>query len=436
MLTKVIKPSTLDGIKRLARSLKIERNIQHTLALDLAAQAAGFQNFRHARNELRTEPKTKHPPLGHCIFLTAYWKDREESGRETLAIWLSAPWSDLITPHQFQNHRALKNFLAEGPDHLARQYVHSTQTEARRSVCSAARTMQFMDATKLRPSKSHSRAYPKGRSINAIPGCDHYSIWYDRETKRYLFADEPYEKAANSRIIEREQWAQQHGFVIVKPKWAGMYAPDIGSRLYLIADSIKGIPLQPIAAALDKLPTPIVESTWSGESAPMLPLYVSPGTLAKAVIAKNEPKTPRRSNSERNSVGYVRAFVGPQRRPKARMSIEMHAEVGRLLKSVLLDTDHRKGVYNRVNAIRSELDEWVQQEYSHAELPNEQFFELYYRDSGSTLSRSLTETKRKQHMESLAQVKKILSEHYPDCPPLRVLLKKTDAAIKSLQNWR
>jgi len=33
------------------------------------------------------------------------------------------------------------------------------------------------------------------------------------------------------------------------------------------------------------------------------------------------------------------------------------AEVGRLLKSVLVTTYHRKGVYNRVNAIRSELDE-------------------------------------------------------------------------------
>lgn len=435
MSSEVIRPSTLDGIKRLAKSLKTERGIQHVRALDDAAQKAGFQNFRHASNMLRTAPKPERPP--HRIFLTAYWKDREggASGRETLTIWLFAPWSDLITPLQFQNHRALGNFRAEGPDHLAREHLLRTQSEARRTVCAAARALHFMDATKLRPSKSHSRAFPGGRSSNAIPGRDHYSIWYDRETKRYLFVDEPYEKAVESKVQEREAWAKQHGFAIVKPEWTGMYAPDVGSRLYLVADETKGIPLQPVASALDKLPAPIVENAWDGESAPMMPFFASPGTIAKAATVRDKPQTPRKSNGQRNSVGYVQTFVGPQRRPKGRMSIGTHAEVGQLLKSVLAATYHRKGVYNRVNAIRSELDEWTQREYNHAELPNEQFFDLYYHESGSTFSRSLTEAERKGHAESLAKVRKLLGEHYPDCPPLRTLLKKVDAALKSLQSW-
>ena len=392
------RPSTLDGIKRLAKSLKAERSIQHIRALDDAAQAAGFQNFRHASNVLRTAPKPERPRLGHCVFLTAYWKDRESgvSGRETLTIWLSAPWGDLITSLQLQNHRALVNFRAEGRDRLAREHLQRTQSEARRAVCAAARTLHFMDATKLRPSKSHSRAFPGGRSSNAIPGSDHYSIWYDRQTKRYLFADEPYEKAVEGKGQERETWAKEHGFAIVKPEWAGMYAPDGGSRLYLIADGTKGIPLQPIVAALDKLPSPIVEAAWDGESAPMTPFFVSPGTIAKAAAAKDKPKTPRKQSSQRNSVGYVQTFVGPQRRPKGKMPIEAHAQVGRLLKSVLKDTYHRKGVYNRVNAIRSELDEWTQREYNHAELPNEHFFDLYYHESGSTFSRALAEAEARR----------------------------------------
>lgn len=438
MSSEAIRPSTLDGIKRLAKSLKTERGIQHVRALDDAAQAAGFQNFRHASNVLRNPPKPERPRSGHRVFLTAYWKDREggASGRETLTIWLLAPWGDLITPLQFQNHRALASFRTEGPDHLARAHLLRTQSEARRAVCAAARALHFMDATKLRPSKSHSRAFPGGRSSNAIPGRDHYSIWYDRETKRYLFVDEPYEKAVESKVHEREAWAKQHGFAIVKPGWTGMYAPDVGSRLYLVADQAKGIPLQPVATALDELPTPIVESTWDGESAPMTPFFVSPGMIAKASAEKDKPNALRTpSSSQRNSVGYVQTFVGPQRRPKGRMSIGTHAEVGQLLKSVLAATYHRKGVYNRVNAIRSELDEWTQREYNHAELPNEQFFELYYHESGSTFSRSLTDAERERHDESLAHVKKLLGEHYPDCPPLRSLLKKVDAAAKSLQSW-
>ena len=437
MSSEAIRPSTMDGIKRLAKSLKVERGIQHTQALNAAAQAAGFQNFRHAGNVLRAAPKTERSRPGHRVFLTSYWKDRDGggTGRETLSIWLSVPWGDLITALQLQNHRALVDFRAEGPDHLAREHLQSSQSAARRAVCAAARALHFMDATKLRPSKSHSRAFPGGRSSNAVPGRDHYSIWYDRQTKRYLFADEPYERAVEGKEQERETWAEEHGFVILKPEWTGMYAPDVGSRLYLIADETKGIPLEPIAAALNKLSSPIVEAAWDGESAPMTPFFVSPGAIAKTAAAKDKPKAPRKQNGQRNSVGYVQTFVGPQRRPKGRMPIEAHAQVGRLLKSVLKDTYHRKGVYNRVDAIRSELDEWTQREYNHAELPNEQFFDLYYHESGSTFARALAEADRERHVQSLAHAKKLLGEHYPDCPPLRSLLKKVDAAVKSLRDW-
>jgi len=437
MSSEAIRPSSLDGIKRLAKSLKVERGIQHVRALDDAARSAGFQNFRHASNVLRggAEPERLRP--GHRVFITVYWKNREAGGdgRETLTIRLSVPWGDLITPAQLENHRALVHFRAEGPDHLARKYLVQSQSQARRAACAAARALQFMDATKLRPSKSHSRAYPDGRSSNAVPGQDHYSIWYDRDSKRYLFADEPYELAADSKAAERTVWAQRHGFVIAKPAWPGMYNPDGGSRLYLIADAEKGIPLESVAAALDNLPEPIVEETWNGESAPTVPIFVSPGTIPKAEAAREKPQERRKPSSQRNSVGYVQTFVGPRRRPKGRMPIEAHAEVGRLLKSVLVDTFHRKGVYNRVDAIRSELDEWTQREYNHAELPNAQFFELYYQGSGSTFSRSLPAAERDRHVGSLTQVKKLLVGHYPDSPPLRSLLKKVEAAINSLQSW-
>lgn len=70
-----------------------------------------------------------------------------------------------------------------------------------------------------------------------------------------------------------------------------------------------------------------------------------------------------------------------------------------------------------VSMIRSELDEWAQHEYNHDEVPNEQFFNLYYRESGSTLLRVLAEADR----ESLIQVKELLGEHYPDCSSTRLL---------------
>ena len=292
-----------------------------------------------------------------------------------------------------------------------------------------------MDATKLRPSKSHSRAYPGGRPINAVPGHDHDSIWYDCDSKRYLCADEPYERSAERRAAERAAWAEHYGYAIVKPAWPGMYFPEGGSRLYLIADAENGIPLEPIAAALNKLTKPIVEEPWEGESAPTVPILVSPGTTAQAEVERAKPRGPRKPSGQRNSVGYVQTFVGPQRRPKGRMPIECHAEVGRLLNSVLVDTYERRGVYNRVNAVRSELDEWVQREYTASELPQEQFLELYYHGSGSSFPRSLPAVDRDRHVDSLTQARKVLIGHYPECPPLRSLLKKVDAAITSLRSW-
>jgi Domain of unknown function (DUF5623) len=438
MSSEAIRPSTLDGIKRLAKAIKGERGIQHLSALEDAARSAGFQNFKHARNVLTKGPERTHTRPGHRLFLTVYWRDKDSDsrGRETLTVWLGTLWSELITPAQMDHHRALTHFQQEGPDHLARRDTLQSQSQARRAICAAARTLQFMDTTKLRPSKSHSRAFPAGQSSNAVPGRDHYSIWYDRESKRYLFADEPYELAVAGRAAERTAWSVRHGFDIAKPSWPGMYNPDGGTRLYLIADAAKGISLAPIVAALNRLPVPVVEADWDGESAPFTPMFVSPGTIARNQAAAQAPTGARKvTRGPRSTVGYVQTFVGPQRRPKGRMPIEAHAQVGKLLKSVLVASFNRKGVYNRVNGIRSELDEWTQREYTHAELPSEQFFDLYYHESGGSFARSLSPDQRAIHVGSLERAKQILTQHYPDSSPLRALVKKLDAAVVSMQSW-
>lgn len=432
MSKEAIRPSSLDGIKRLAKSIKAEKGTQHTQALDEASRAAGFQNFRHASNTLRSPHQAEHKER---LFITAYWKDRDNGtrGRETLTVWLSARWEELVSPTQLRNHRALMALRGEGPDHLSVDRLRFTQSEARSSVCAAARTLQFIDATKLRPSSSYSRIFPKGNLSNSIPGMDHYSAWYDPASKRYLLADEPYENAVEDIAHEREAWGTNHGYAIAKPKWAGMYAPDIGSQLYLIADIKKGIPLPPLEAALKGLPSPTVESDWSGESADSIPIFVSPGTSAKASEPKK--KSAKKPSTKGNSVGYVMSLVGPSHRPNARMPIEAHEEVGRLLKGVLLDTYNRKGVYKKVNAIRCELDEWTQREYDEAALPSERFFNIYYRESGSSFAKALTDLAKQTHIDSLDKAGEILTTHYPDSTPLRSIMKKLAAAKKSLASW-
>jgi hypothetical protein len=272
-----------------------------------------------------------------------------------------------------------------------------------------------------------------------VPGEDHVCVWFD-EQKRYLIADEPYEQAAEQRRADRANWCERYNYVSAKPSWPGMHNPHGGTRLYLLSSEDNGVPLGPIVDVLNRLPASPSELDWKGESAPRIPWFVSPGTVAKAqaeAAAQEKSKQERRKPSgERNTVGYHRTLVGPQRRPNARMPIETHAEVGRLLKEILAVTYLRKGVYNRVNTIRSELDEWTQREYDESELPQEEFLSLYYQDSRPPRDmRSLGDEDRARYVSSLNHVKGTLVKHYPDCAPLRAMLKRADAAIASIQTW-
>jgi hypothetical protein len=442
MSNESIRPSSLKGISRLATSIKREKGITHLQAMDEAARRAGFQNLRHAQKSLKGRIATGSSP-GFRIFLTAYWRDNQAgtSGRETLAIELSAPWTDLLTSAELRSARGLGAFRPEGPDHLAARHVLRSQNGAREAVCHAARTLQFVAATRLRPSSGYTRAYPKGNSENRVPGQDHVCVWFD-DQKRYLIADEPYEPAAQRSRAKRDAWCLSNGYAELKSPWPGMHYPkgEDGTRLYLLSNRSNGVPLETIVAALDRLPAPYSASDWAGESAPRLPYFMSPGTIAKAeaeAAAKEKAKqAPRKPSGPSNTVGYIWTLVGPSRRPNARMPLDAHAEVGRLLKSVLAVAHHRKGVYSRVDAIRSELDEWAQREYNRAELSDDRFFGLYYREAPPpTFPRSLSPQERTCHANSLVAVKETLAKHYPDCAPVRSMLKRADAAIASLQSW-
>lgn len=278
MTSKSIRPSTMAGLKRLAKQIKIAERSSHHAALDQAARAAGFENFRHAQRTLPDQDKPRIVAT-YTLYLTAYWHDRQAgtSGRETLAISLGAPWSELLTREQFYSARGLGGFQTEGPDHLSRRHVARSQESAREAVCHAARTLQFVDATRLRPSRGSTRAYPSNKASNPMPGQDHAGVWYDSE-KRYLIADEPYEKSVEHQRAERDAWCRRHGYEEMKCSWLGMHNPFGGTRLYLLSSAAKGVRLQPVIEALNRLPEPYSAADWKGESAPRYPYFVSPGT--------------------------------------------------------------------------------------------------------------------------------------------------------------
>lgn len=437
MLSYSVIPSTLGGIKSLAKDIKRSTlGLKHAAALDQASIKAGFQNFRHAQNVLKYPAKKP----SFELYLSACWRDKTNgtAGQEILVIQLSAPWEKLVSRVQLGHDRHLRRMRPEGPDHLSVKPLCSTQQSAKKDICGAARSFQFIDATKLRPSGSRSRVFPGGDGEKSIPGMDHWGAWFDPESGRFLLTDEPYEPTVARREEERRKWARKYGVAVERAGWPGMYAPQLGSKLYLVSSLEHGVPVAPILSTLERLPQPVAVEEWTGQSVPYVPPFISPGTLQQQIEVKTkakEPRTPAKPGTRRASVAYSGLFVGAQRRPAGKMSLEAHEEVGTLLGSVLSISFHRKGVENKLNEVRSELDEWVQREYDDSELSLVQLNDLYYCHIDRTYPKHLGAEEIVEKTACLLKAKSILSENYPDCRPLLKVLEKLDKANRSLLSW-
>ncbi|MES1973345.1 MAG: hypothetical protein V4472_12880 [Pseudomonadota bacterium] len=276
MSEKSVRPSTIDGIKSLAKSIKRDKGIKHSEALDCAAQAAGFSNFTHATRELGDKPR-------HFLWITARWFDRatKERGQETLKVGFDRPYAELVSPSQARSDRYLGNVRADAPDHLVILSMSENVDLARRHVCEVARTLQFIDATGLKPSDAR-RPYPKGRFDNRVPNQDHASVWWDPVHRRHVLADEPYVRPEDPISEERLAWAKRYGWEIVKPAWGSIYWTDGGCWLFLMTDRAKGPSLKPLADALEKAPKPVAAKRWTGFSGAYHAAVDTPGTRAGA----------------------------------------------------------------------------------------------------------------------------------------------------------
>ncbi|MCU6453057.1 DUF5623 domain-containing protein [Sphingomonas sp. A2-49] len=427
MPEKTIRPSTIDGIKSLAKSLKRDKGIKHNEALDLAAQAAGYSNFTNANREIGGQTR-------RYIWITARWFDRANKarGQETLKVAFVRTYGELVSPSQAANDRYLGNVRAEAPDHLVILSMSEDQELARRRVCEVARTLQFIEATGLKPSDSR-RTYPKGRFDNRVPDQDHTSVWWDPENCRHVRADEPYVRAEGSISGERLAWAARHGWEIVKPAWGSMYWTDGGCWLFLMADRSKGPSIASFADALQRAPRPVAASRWTGISGEYHAQVDTPGTRAAAAARAVAVPKVRKPARKRASIAYTMSFVGRRLRPNARMPVEVHQEVGGLLKSVLVAAERRDGARTRVDRIRSELDEWVMREYTTQELDQKTFSDLYYHELDGGPQPPID---RQEMIGRLERAKAILAQHYPDCPPLDAVIGQADRAIASLASWR
>lgn len=265
MNTDIVIPKSIDEIKRQAKQLKAYgSNKTHTQLLNEVSILAGYENFRHAQNNLVGEIVSLKK---YDISISAHWRDEKtkQRGLEKLEIQLSIPLLDIIKPNDLKLIRTSSHFILDGNNRLNQYYNSSSQESARDSLCQMARVIQFMECTGLRPSKGYSRALPSNN--NRIPGQDHIKSWFD-EKKRYLVTDEPYiaKFEHNKDINARREWCEVHNYSQIKPTWLGMHNPEGGTELYLFSSNKNGVPLGPLLEKLNKLLPAISSETWSGKS--------------------------------------------------------------------------------------------------------------------------------------------------------------------------
>jgi hypothetical protein len=432
MATAVITPTTIDGIKRLAKSLSKRDGVTHSVALDRASLSAGYPNYKNARRSLQGSGRESSPSFK--TYVSVWWRDPKTKlhGTEVIEVSLPKPLDLIVEERHFKHAVGLWNFKRWADDWIAYQGGGIESPErAIHYATKAARALQFMAATGLRPSTSDTM--PDNGRGGRLPGADHSSSWFDPNTRKKLIIDEPYAASVQSRQLERQAWATRNNWHMVKSVWRGLYFPDGGSELYLLSDAIKGVDLEPVEAALASFDEPVVPETCKRVAAKDGQPFRSPGDIRKAAEKAVADERPRRGDRIAQGVPYKMALA-TGKRPNAKMSVEQHKEVGTLLKGVLQATRRRVGVHRRVDRVRSELDNWVQMEYGSAELPDTEFFELYYGQS-SIPATEIGVAGREANLVRLQSAQRTLRNAYPDCKPLRDLINKLDLAIKSLQTW-
>lgn len=427
-----LRPSSIQGIKRLADRIQQDASVLRADALERASHSAGFSNYAHACRALADRLAPEHPR--HALHITAYWHDLPsgETGRETLVITLDRRLDELIDRRQFANNRHLLSFRRKESDHVEGKQVFGDQRVARKAVCGAARAMHFINATGLRP-YSRSLVSPIERwQSDPLPGSDHASTWRDGSSGELMITDEPYRPAVSSRDTERLAWAARHGLTLTASEWPGMYAPGAGSSLHLLTRDARLA--KRVLDSTSRIRVCPVDEKWTGTSAPSRPVYRSPVEAAgrKSVRA---PRDPRLARSSATTTPYALVLSGHSRKPAGRMPLDAHDAVARDLRMAIGSAEYRPGVRERLDRVRSELDDWVQVEYDRGDLAMERFSAMYYGALGASFKRRPTCAEQEALMAAIGRVREQLTRHYPDCEPARRLHRLVDRAEHSAKNW-
>jgi hypothetical protein len=426
MLIGDVRPTTLDGVKSLAAQLRKEQSIKHSIALDLAAKAANCTNFRNAQRVLPARGTALPRPY---VLLTIYWRDKEQRyriGRETLKIELSKPILDICGKSALKSVRGFGDLRMVADDHFVCDSLAHTQTYARGRLCTAERSLRFMEHTRLLPFRDYRKAYPNGLADDRLPDSDHATDWGDPASGQFVLIDEPYGNVPDE--AKRAAWATRIGWRVIKTSWPGMYNP-YDCDLYVATDGRSSYDLDALVAKIDAMPAPLLEADWSGESSPSWDTFISPMAKTAQDVRRARCRGTVYPVSSTTTVPYSYRLGTSQRRPAGEMGIEGHIEAGRIIKAVLRSRHGTYAVDNRMNSLRSTLEDWMCLEIGRGQLEGPEFFEVYYSEAEGDAPYWEMAKSRAGIVAMLGDLKQKLQAAYPDCAPLRKQFHRIDMSV-------
>lgn len=326
------RPSTVSGIKRLAKAIRRDNAVSYSTALDLAAQECGYENFHHGRRALqRLSSESPAIQRSYSIYLSIYWRDQtkqpREGGLETLKIELASPLRSILQKHQVNWARGLEGYFIEYEDHLEMRGDVDSQVRARELLYRAALSLQFMDATGLRPATTRAQR-EKMQVVEGLPHRDHISRWL-APSGQCVILDEPYGHVTKEDAVKlRAAWLDRHGLHMARPAWSGLYVPGESVPHLISADTEL---LDQIARTVEALPTDSSSTLreWQGISGDYFSQFVSPARQAAG--AKRKPRPGTTYGWSKNAITYFqRPGYQPRRRPDQAMSLADHVALGKL----------------------------------------------------------------------------------------------------------
>jgi hypothetical protein len=237
----------IGDLKNRARKLAREEDLPHHEALDMTALRGGYQNYAHA---LRQLPETIELPT-YRIEVGQRWWEREtrQGGQATATAALRTPLAQLVKSHQLIEYLGGCQF--DGKNRLVSSGRMRDRQESRNDVGRVVRTLQFMDATDLKPSSAR-RGYPKGDWDHRPPIADHDSTWYDPEQRAHILVTQPYPGRADRHDTAQLEWEARHGWQTLQTSWGSLYG--FGTEFYLLCPNEYAEILRRKLAKLERSP--------------------------------------------------------------------------------------------------------------------------------------------------------------------------------------